>query len=91
MAVAEDRGVEETKRRVRERQPRFLALFTMLPLLTIYADIIGIFGGYMVSVYKLGLSHALYIKMTFDPLALKDIFTGLFKTMIFASIISIIA
>lgn len=71
--------------------PRFIALFTMLPILTIYADFIGICGGYLVSVYKLGLTHALYIKMTFDPLVLKDIFTGLFKTLIFASIICIIA
>ncbi len=71
--------------------PRFLALFTMLPLLTVYADIVGIFGGYCVSVYKLGLSHTLYLKMSFDPLVLKDIFTGLFKTLIFASIICIIS
>lgn len=71
--------------------PRFLALFIMLPLLTVYADIIGIFGGYVVSTTKLGLSHALYWKMTFDPLVLKDIFTGLFKTLIFASIISTVS
>jgi len=71
--------------------PRFIALFTMLPLLTIYADIIGIFGGYVVSVYKLGLSHSLYIKMTFDALVLKDVFTGLFKTLIFASIICVVS
>ncbi len=71
--------------------PRFLALFTMLPLLTVYADAIGIFGGYVVSVYKLGLSHGMYVKMTFDPLALKDIFTGLFKSVVFAVIICITA
>lgn len=71
--------------------PRFLALFTMLPLLTIYADILGITGGYVVSVFKLGISHSLYIKMAFDPLVMKDIFTGLFKTLVFASIISIIS
>ncbi len=71
--------------------PRFVALFTMLPLLTIYADAIGIFGGYVVSVFKLGLSHALYVRMTFDPLALKDIFSGLFKTVVFAMIICITA
>ena len=71
--------------------PRFLALFFMLPLLTIYADVIGIFGGYLVSTLKLGLTHSLYVRMTFDPLVLKDIFTGLFKTLIFASIISIIS
>ncbi len=71
--------------------PRFLALFTMLPLLTIYADAIGILGGYVVSVYKLGLSHSLYMKMSFQPLELKDIFTGLFKTLIFAMLICIIS
>jgi len=67
--------------------PRFLALFTMLPVLTIYADLIGIFGGFVVSVAKLGLTPAMYVKMTFLPLVLKDIFTGLFKTLVFASII----
>lgn len=71
--------------------PRFLALFTMLPLLTVYADMVGILGGYVVGVYKLGLSHSLYWRMTFDPLVLKDIFTGLFKTLIFATIISTVA
>ena len=71
--------------------PRFIALFTMLPLLTIYADTIGIFGGYIVSVYKLGLSHSMYLKMTFEPLYLKDIFTGLFKTLVFASIICVVS
>ncbi len=71
--------------------PRFLALFTMLPLLTVYADLIGIIGGYTVSVYKLGLTHSMYIKMTFQPLVLKDIFTGLFKSLIFAVIICIVS
>lgn len=71
--------------------PRFLALFIMLPILTIYADVIGILGGYLVSVFKLGLTHATYIRMTFEPLVLKDIFTGLFKTLIFSSLISVIA
>ena len=71
--------------------PRFLALLLMLPLLTVYADIIGITGGYAVSVYKLGLSSSLYIKMTFEPLELKDIFTGLFKTLVFAVIICIVS
>lgn len=71
--------------------PRFIALFTMLPILTIYADMIGILGGYIVSVYKLGLTHSLYVRMSFDPLVLKDIFSGLFKTLIFASLICIVS
>lgn len=71
--------------------PRFLALFIMLPLLTIYADLLGILGGYVVSIYKLGLSHAVYVRMAFLPLQMKDIFTGLAKTLVFAMIIAIIA
>jgi phospholipid/cholesterol/gamma-HCH transport system permease protein len=71
--------------------PRFIALFTMLPVLTIYADFIGILGGYVVSVYKLGLTHPLYMRMTFLPLVLKDIFSGLFKTLVFATIICVVS
>ncbi len=67
--------------------PRFIALFTMLPVLTIYADFVGMCGGYIVSVYKLGLTPVMYIKMSFEPLVLKDIFTGLFKTLVFAMVI----
>jgi phospholipid/cholesterol/gamma-HCH transport system permease protein len=71
--------------------PRFIALFFMLPLLTIYADFIGIIGGYLIGVGKLGLSSALYIRMSFHPLILKDFFTGLIKSFAFAVIICIVA
>jgi len=70
--------------------PRFLATIIMLPVLTIYADFIGMFGGYLVGVYKLGISHSIYVKMTYEPLMFKDMFSGLFKSFIFAIIISII-
>ena len=71
--------------------PRFLALLIMLPLLTLYADCIGIFGGYIVGVFKLHLSPSIYMSMTTNALQLKDIFTGLFKSGVFAIIISITA
>lgn len=70
--------------------PRFIAIIIMLPILTAYADFIGIMGGYVVGVYKLGIGSQLYLKMTYDPLILKDIFTGLFKSLFFAMIICII-
>ncbi|MFH1645021.1 MAG: ABC transporter permease [Candidatus Omnitrophota bacterium] len=70
--------------------PRFVALFLMLPLLTVYADFIGMFGGYLVGVYKLHLSPNLYLNMTTNPLVLKDLFSGLFKSCVFAMIIAII-
>jgi len=71
--------------------PKFLALIIMLPLLTIYADIIGILGGCLVGVGKLGISSTLYLRMTFEPLALKDFITGLIKALAFANIICIVA
>ncbi len=71
--------------------PRMVALLIMLPILTIYADMVGILGGYVVGVYKLGIGSNLYMNMTWDPLRLKDVFTGLFKASVFAAIISSIA
>lgn len=71
--------------------PRFIALVIMLPLLTIYADIIGIIGGYIVGTYKLHITHHMYMKMTYDPLAQKDVFTGLLKALSFAVIICTIS
>jgi phospholipid/cholesterol/gamma-HCH transport system permease protein len=71
--------------------PRFLALFIMVPLLTLYADFFGIVGGYLIGVGKLNITHFMYVKMTFDPLALKDVTTGLIKSISFAVIICIIS
>ena len=71
--------------------PRFMALIVMLPLLTVYSDIIGILGGYVIGVYKLGISHSLYMKNTWDPLRYKDVFTGLIKSFFFAIITCIVA
>lgn len=71
--------------------PRFLALLIMLPLLTIYADIIGILGGYIIGVFKLGIAPNMYWRMTYDPLIFKDVFTGLIKSLAFGVIIAIVA
>ncbi|RKY34755.1 MAG: ABC transporter permease [Candidatus Omnitrophota bacterium] len=71
--------------------PRFLALCLTLPLLTIYADIIGILGGFGIAVSRLHLPARLYLKRTFDFLEYRDIYTGILKSLIFAAIISIVA
>ena len=71
--------------------PRFIALIIMLPLLTVYADIIGIAGGYIIGVYKLGISHGMYMRNTWNPLKYKDFFTGLIKSFFFAVITCIVA
>ena len=71
--------------------PRFLALSITLPLLTIYADVIGIFGSYLICVYKLGISSKMYMNITFDAIMYKDLFTGLFKTIFFGMIIALVS
>lgn len=71
--------------------PRFLAMLVMVPLLTIYADFFGIFGGYVIGVGRLNISSSMYLTMTWDPLAVKDVLTGLIKSVSFAVIICMIS
>jgi len=71
--------------------PRFLALAIVLPLLTLYADIIGILGSYIICVFRLGISSSMYLHVTFDALLYKDLFTGLFKTSFFGMIIALVS
>jgi phospholipid/cholesterol/gamma-HCH transport system permease protein len=71
--------------------PRFLALVVMVPLLTVYADMVGIVGGYIIGVGKLGISHAMYMKNTWLPLKYKDFYSGLIKSLCFATIICIVS
>ncbi len=71
--------------------PRFLAMVIMIPLLTLYADAIGGLGGYIIGTTKLHISHAMYMKNTWDPLRYKDIYTGIIKSFFFAMIICIVA
>lgn len=71
--------------------PRFIALLFMLPLLTVYAVFTGILGGYIVGVFKLHIGSNMYINMTTSPLGLKDLYTGLLKSVVFAIIIAIVS
>jgi phospholipid/cholesterol/gamma-HCH transport system permease protein len=71
--------------------PRLIALSLMLPILTLYADAIGIFGSYLICVAKLGISSSMYMRVTFDALLYKDLFTGLFKTIFFGMIIAFVS
>ena len=70
--------------------PRFLGLILMLPVLAMLSDVIGIWGGYVICVYKLHISHEMFWKMVFSALAMKDIVTGLVKTIFFGAIIAIV-
>lgn len=70
--------------------PKFLALLVMLPCLTVIGDLSGMFGGYLIGVYNLKINSALFIQTALKFLTLKDIYTGLSKSIIFAIIISMV-
>lgn len=70
--------------------PRFLALVVMLPILTIFADLIGILGGFVICVFKLSIKPTMFFNMVVDSLVRKDIMTGLIKTIFFGMIIALV-
>ncbi|HXU57189.1 MAG TPA: ABC transporter permease [Verrucomicrobiae bacterium] len=69
--------------------PRLIAGLTMLPLLVGTADVIGVLGGYLVSVYKLGFNPGSYIKNTVDFVEFLDVFSGLVKAAVFGFIVAL--
>lgn len=69
--------------------PRLVAGVLMLPLLVLVADIIGVFGGYLVGVYKLGFNAGVYINSTVDFLEPLDVISGLVKASVFGFLIAL--
>ena len=70
--------------------PRFLALVVMLPILTLFAVLVGIFGGFLICSLKLSINAHTYWSMAVDALVVKDIVTGLLKTVFFGMIIAVV-
>ncbi len=69
--------------------PRLIAGVTMLPCLVLVADIIGVFGGYVVSVHKLGFNPATYLKNTLDFMEFQDVVSGLVKAGAFGFLVTL--
>jgi phospholipid/cholesterol/gamma-HCH transport system permease protein len=69
--------------------PRLLAGVITLPMLVFVADIIGVFGGYLVGVYKLGFIPQAYLNGTWQRLETVDVVSGLVKAAVFGFIIAL--
>jgi phospholipid/cholesterol/gamma-HCH transport system permease protein len=69
--------------------PRLVAGITMLPLLVAVGDVIGVFGGYLVSIYKLGFNPASYIRNTLDFVQTLDVVSGLVKASVFGFLVTL--
>ncbi|MDO5483572.1 MAG: ABC transporter permease [Desulfovibrionaceae bacterium] len=69
--------------------PRILALMLMVPLLTLYADIMGILGGFTVGVFMLGLSPTEYINATIQMVPFIHLLIGLVYATVFGVVIGL--
>jgi phospholipid/cholesterol/gamma-HCH transport system permease protein len=80
--------------------PRLVAALIMLPVLTMLADIVGILGGMIVAVFRIGIPADTYLDGVYNTLAQggfvlriipKDFISGLFKPFVFGGIIALTA
>ncbi len=69
--------------------PRVLAGTVMLPVLVLVGDIIGVLGGYIVSIYRLGFSPGSYLHQTWTILEPVDVLSGLTKAGVFGLIVAL--
>lgn len=69
--------------------PRMLALFLMMPLLSLYADLMGILGGIIIGVSVLDLNFMEYYNKTRSAVSLNDLWVGLFSAAIFGVLVAL--
>ena len=71
--------------------PRVWALLFMLPILTAFADLVGIVGGGVVSRLQIGVSYYAFFDGAMNNLEIKDIYTGMVKAVVFGLTIAAVA
>lgn len=68
--------------------PRIASMALICPMMTVYANLMGILGGAVLANTQLGVSYAVFRNDALLILTLKDLFTGLFKAFVFGIIIA---
>ena len=69
--------------------PRLLSLFVMMPILCVFADLLGILGGVVVGLALFDLSWVEYYHETLSVMTLTNFFIGLVKGSVFGVIVAI--
>jgi phospholipid/cholesterol/gamma-HCH transport system permease protein len=69
--------------------PRMLALILMMPLLCVYADLMGILGGFIVGVSMLEISTTQYINQTINAMNLYHFFIGIVHALVFGVLVAL--
>ena len=68
--------------------PKFIALLIALPLLTVYADIVGVFGGMVMANLQLDLTFGTFLERFDDAVSLDSYLVGIGKAPVFAAIVA---
>jgi len=71
--------------------PRVGALLLVLPVLTVMADTVALFGGLLMSMLEIGQSRVYYMSHVMGALTVRDIASGVGKTVFFGFFIGVIA
>jgi len=69
--------------------PRMLALLLMMPLLCLYADLMGVFGGFLVGVFMLDITPMEYYLQTKAAVTLTQVWIGLFHSAVFGVLVAL--
>ena len=69
--------------------PRMMALLFMMPLLVIYADVIGIFSGMLISNALLDIPFPIFLNGMKVAVALPDIYLGIIKGVVFGVLVAV--
>lgn len=80
-------GTDPLRKLVR---PRLLALLVMAPTLTIFANIVGTIGGWVISTSLLHIPTSVYIASARESLNYNDIFSTLLKPTVFGLIVAVV-
>jgi phospholipid/cholesterol/gamma-HCH transport system permease protein len=70
--------------------PKIIIGTICLPILVLFADVIGVLGGYLVSIYKIGFEQHSYLQETIKYLEMRDVLSGIFKAGFFGFIVTFI-
>ncbi len=71
--------------------PRLLALLVMLPLLTIFADVVSLLGGMWVAQTYAHIGYQDFITSARTTIGMQDVLRGVSKTVVFAAIIVLVS
>jgi phospholipid/cholesterol/gamma-HCH transport system permease protein len=69
--------------------PRLIAGLITVPMLVVVADILGVFGGYLIGTYRLGFNPGAYLARTEQYLETVDVASGLAKAAVFGFIVAL--